>query len=370
MAVPGAKKQPVRAEFDRMAVAVSCSMENANGGFHRNFRRHRTLNIIVLGSGDASAWTHFLSLTRTFPMLIRIGFEITVTCPSRVPMLLALSVHSDFSGRVIGSDHVRNERADDLGEYVDVYGNRITRVTAPQGVSTFWSDAIVEVDGQPDPVRPQARQHALQELPHETLNFLLASRYCDSDVLGEFAWKQFGQSEPGWSRVQAICDFVHAHVNFGYMFGRPDKMAGHVLTERSGVCRDFAHLAIALSRAMGIPARYASGYLGDIGVPDAGFDDFCAWFEVYLDGEWHTFDARYNVPRIGRVLMVRGHDAADVAMMTSFGAYELTNFRVWSLELEETVDDDYLLRTLDIRPHPLQRGLGGRAEPVMWQAGA
>ncbi|TYC59821.1 transglutaminase family protein [Rhodobacterales bacterium] len=285
-------------------------------------------------------------------------------------MLLALSVHSSFQGKMIGSDFVRNERADDIREYVDGYGNRITRVTAPGGVSTFWSDAIVEVDGLPDRVPRHARQHAVQDLPNETLNFLLASRYCDSDHLGDFAWKEFGQTEPGWARVQAICDFVHSHVNFGYMFGRSDKMAGHVLTERTGVCRDFAHLAVSLCRAMGIPTRYASGYLGDIGVPDAGFDDFCAWFEVYLDGEWHTFDARYNVPRIGRVLMVRGHDAADVAMMTSFGSYELTDFRVWSLELADTDDEDYLLKTLDIRPRPEQRGLGVQADQMSLQAGA
>jgi transglutaminase-like putative cysteine protease len=296
-------------------------------------------------------------------MLIRIGFEITVTCPEPVPMLLALSVHSDFQGKIIGSDRVRNDRADDINEYVDGYGNRVTRVTAPAGVSTFWSDAIVEVDGLPDKVQRQARQHHLQDLPSDTLNFLVASRYCDSDLLGDFAWKEFGQIEPGWARVQAICDFVHSHVKFGYMFGRTDKMAGHVLKERTGVCRDFAHLAVSLCRAMGIPARYASGYLGDIGVPDAGFDDFCAWFEVYLDSEWHTFDARYNVPRVGRVLMVRGHDAADVAMMTSFGFNELTDFRVWSLELAETDNDDLLLRSLDVRPHPQQRGLGVQPIP-------
>ncbi len=299
-------------------------------------------------------------------MLIRIGFEITVTCPAPVPMLLALSVHSDFRGRTIGSDYVRNARALDLSEYTDGYGNRITRVTAPAGVSTFWSDSIVEVDGLPDVIQPQARQTALQDLPSETLTFLLASRYCESDLMGEFAWNRFGQTVEGWPRVQAICDFVHAHVTFGYNFGRPDKTAGNVLSEATGVCRDFAHLAISLCRAMGIPARYASGYLGDIGVPDAGFDDFCAWFEVFLDGNWYTFDARYNVPRIGRVLMVRGHDASDVAMMTSFGVYELTGFRVWSHELADQDDDALLLQSLETRPHPQQRGLGGQVNAAAW----
>ncbi len=303
-------------------------------------------------------------------MLIRIGFEITITCPAPVPMLLALSVHSSFTGKMIGSDHVRNARATDIRGYIDGFGNRVTRVTAPAGVSTFWSDAIVEVDGLPDPVQPYLRQTSVQDLPDETLSYLLASRYCDADVMGDFAWKQFGQTLEGWPRVQAICDFVHSHVLFGYTFGRPDKMAGHVLAEGTGVCRDFAHLAISLCRAMGIPARYASGYLGDIGVPDAGFDDFCAWFEVYLDGDWHTFDARYNVPRVGRVLMVRGYDASDVAMMTSFGAYELSGFRVWSLELADTDDEAYLLQTLETRPHPLQRGLGGQPDLEAWRTSA
>ncbi|GAB2187944.1 transglutaminase-like domain-containing protein [Roseibium sp. LAB1] len=291
-------------------------------------------------------------------MLIRIGFEITVTCPAPVPMLLALSVHSDFAGRMIGTDHVSNSSIPDMRKYTDSYGNRITRAVAPAGVSTFWSDCIVEVDGLPDEVKPFLRQTALQNLPNETLSFLFASRYCDSDLMGDFAWKTFGQTQEGWPRVQAICDFVHSHVSFGYKFGRPDKTAANVLKEKTGVCRDFAQLAISLCRAMGIPARYASGYLGDIGVEDTGFDDFCAWFEVHLDGRWYTFDARYNVPRVGRVLMVRGHDAADVAMITSFGAYDLTGFRVWSLELSDTQDDDSLLQSLETRPHPSQRGLG------------
>lgn len=293
-------------------------------------------------------------------MFIRIGYEITVTCDAPVPMLLALSTHTAFEGEVIGSDRVRNSRADDLAEYTDAYGNRITRVTAPQGVSTFWSDAVVSIEGNPDIVRPELGQVRLQDLPNETLAYLLPSRYCDSDAVGAFAWKKFGKTEPGWPRVQAICDFVHEHVTFDYKFGRPDKTAGEVLFEKTGVCRDFAHLSISLCRAMNIPARYASGYLGDIGVPDAGFDDFCAWFEVYLDGNWYTFDARYNVPRIGRILMVRGHDAADVAIMTSFGPYELTKFRVWSLELEDHHSEADLNRMLEHRPHPDERGRGHR----------
>jgi transglutaminase-like putative cysteine protease len=293
-------------------------------------------------------------------MLIRVGFEIDISCDLAVPMLLALSVHSDFKGRFIGEDKVRNAAAPQLREYVDRFGNRITRAMAPAGRSTFWSDCIVEVDGRKDEVHPEAFQHTVQDLPDATLTDLLASRYCESDLIVEFAWKQFGNTPTGWARVQAICDFVHHHIKFGYEFGRPDKTAKDVLKEKTGVCRDFAHLAIALCRAMNFPARYCSGYLGDIGVPDAGFDDFCAWFEVFLGGKWHTFDARYNTPRIGRIHMVRGHDASDVAMITSFGLYRLESFRVWSHELDPSQSESTLQGLLQQRPHPQQRGLGAQ----------
>ncbi len=294
-------------------------------------------------------------------MLIRIGFEINISCNLPVPMLLALSVHSDFKGRFIGEDRVRNSYTSQLREYVDSFGNRITRVIAPAGQSTFWSDCVVEFDGRPDEVHPSAIQHAVQDLPDATLHYILASRYCESDLMGEFAWRQFGNGPTGQARVQAICNFVHNHITFGYQFGRPDKTANNVLKEKTGVCRDFAHLAMGLCRAMNIPARYCSGYLGDIGVPDAGFDDFCAWFEVFLDGQWHTFDARYNVPRIGRIQMVKGHDASDVAMITSFGAYRLDGFRVWTHQLDSTLTEATLTDMLTQRPHPQQRGLGAQS---------
>lgn len=279
-------------------------------------------------------------------MLIRFGFEIEVTCTAPVPMLLALSTHTQFTGRLIGEDRVRSSNATEVVEYVDLFGNRISRTVAPAGSTIFWSDCVAQVDGQPDKTAPNAIQHRVEDLPSETLTFLTASRYCDSDSLADFAWKQFGAVPEGWSRVQAICDYVHNHVTFGYKFGRPDKTALEVLEEKTGVCRDFAHLTASLCRAMNIPARYASGYLGDIGVPDAGFDDFCAWIEVFLGGEWHTVDARYNTPRIGRILMVRGADAADVAMITSFGRYELTTFRVWTTELPDCDDDQAVIRQL------------------------
>ena len=230
-------------------------------------------------------------------MLVRIGFEIIVSCKAPVPMLMALSTHSEFPGPIIGSDKVRSSGPGTITEYLDGFGNRMSRTVASAGLTTYWSDCVATVDGLPDKMPVGAIQHRIEDLPYQTLNFLTASRYCDSDKLGTFAWKQFGNVPEGWERVKAISNFVHGHVTFGYKFGRPDKTASNVMDEKTGVCRDFAHLGVSLCRAMNIPARYVSGYLGDIGVEDSGFDDFCAWFEVFLGGAWHTVDARYNKPQ-------------------------------------------------------------------------
>lgn len=283
-------------------------------------------------------------------MLIRFGFEITVNCAAPVPVLLALSCHPDFRGRLIGEDHVRVGADSSTSEYRDHYDNRFTRLVLRPGETTLWSDCIADIDGRADSIVPDAIQHPVEELPVDVLAFLIASRYCESDMFGEFAWRTFGNTAANWHRVQAICDFVHEATTFGYKFGRPTKTAQHVFTERTGVCRDFAHLAVALCRAMNIPARYASGYLGDIDWPDSGPGDFCAWFEAYLGGQWHVFDARYNAPRIGRIPMVRGLDAADVAMITSFGSYDLTGFRVWTAQIDGKTSDAECLRLLAQRP--------------------
>ena len=194
------------------------------------------------------------------------------------------------------------------------------------------NDATVEDSGLPDVQVPDAHQHAVEELPHEVLVFLLASRYCEVDSeLKDFAWSQFGTLSAGWSLVQAICDFVHNHIRFDYQQARANRTAHEIYRERAGVCRDFMHLAITFCRSLNIPARYCTGYLGDIGVPAAASPmDFSAWFEVYLGGAWHSFDARNNMPRIGRILMARGRDAADVALTTTFGRNQLQSFRVWT----------------------------------------
>jgi transglutaminase-like putative cysteine protease len=205
---------------------------------------------------------------------------------------------------------------------------------APTGRTRLSADGIVNGTGEPDVVASDARQHAVDELPDEALLFLLGSRYCETDRLSEIAWSLFEKTPLGWGRVQAICDYVHQHIAFGYEHARASRTAWEAFCDRTGVCRDYAHLAVALCRCMNIPARYCTGYLGDIGVPasDAPMD-FSAWFEAYLGGEWYTFDARNNIPRIGRVLIARGRDAADVAISTTFGPNTLSSFTVWTEEV-------------------------------------
>lgn len=294
-------------------------------------------------------------------MLIRFGFEIDIESTAPVPMLLALSTHSDMPGRFIGHDYVRVVPDCETHRYLDRFRNRITRLVSPVAPAKLWSDCVIDLDGLPDPQVPSARQHPVPELPDDVVQHLMPSRYCDSDSLTKVAWELFANHPEGWGRVQAISTFVHQHVTFGYQYGRANKMASDVFREKTGVCRDFAHLAIAFCRAMNIPARYASGYLGDIGVPYSGPGDFSAWFEVYLDSRWHTFDARYNVPRIGRVLMVRGSDAADVAMITSFGDYQLKLFRVWTDLLDDGLTDAEVHELLRSRP---------KAEPLVFPSSA
>jgi transglutaminase-like putative cysteine protease len=190
--------------------------------------------------------------------------------------------------------------------------------------------------GEPDVVAVAAQQHPVEDLPEETLVFLLGSRYCETDLLSEVAWDLFGKAPTGWGRVQAICNFVQQHISFGYEHARATKTAKEAFNERVGVCRDYTHLAIAFCRCLNIPARYCTGYLSDIGVPPPhSLMDFAAWFEAYLDGRWYTFDPRNNMPRIGRVLLARGRDAADVAISNTFGPNILKSFKVWAEEIEE-----------------------------------
>jgi len=262
-------------------------------------------------------------------MRIRAGYDIAFTMSQHTPMILMLTVHPSRAKDLLTAQRLLTAPKIPLREYRDVFGNVCTRIVAPPGVAEFKADFEIFDSGKPDEVVPHARQHPIEELPDDALAFLLGSRYCDTQCLSDFAWQAFGASKPGWVRVQAICDFVHNHIKFGYSYARADRTASDAHRERVGVCRDFAHLAITLCRCMNIPARYCTGYLGDIGVPaDTAPMDFSAWFQVFLDGRWLTFDARHNRPRIGRILIAYGRDAADVAISTSFGSSELTGFKV------------------------------------------
>jgi transglutaminase-like putative cysteine protease len=249
-------------------------------------------------------------------------------------MILTLSVHYTRVSDMQRPDHMITSPAVPVVAYRDSYGNWCSRIVAPPGRLTLTADAVVRDSGQPDAVVPDAWQHTIQDLPEETLLFLLGSRYCETEPLLELAWRMFEATPAGWARVQAICDFVHGHISFGYEHASSTATAWQVFNSRRGVCRDYAHLAIALCRCMNIPARYCTGYLGDIGVPPPhGPMDFSGWFEAFLGGRWHTFDARNNRPRIGRVLIARGRDAADVAISTAFGINTLDSFKVWTDEL-------------------------------------
>jgi transglutaminase-like putative cysteine protease len=267
-------------------------------------------------------------------MKIRVGFEITYEFVARTPMVLMLNVHPSRAADLIKPDQISTAPALPLARYLDAFGNVCTRLVAPAGQLEIFTEALVADSGLPDVVVPAARQHEISELPHDVLVFLLASRYCETERLMAAAWARFGNTPLGWARVQAICDFVQSYVHFGYQHARATRTAADVLVERRGVCRDFAHLAITLCRCMNIPARYCTGYLGDIGVPpEPDPMDFSAWFEVYLGGRWCAFDARHNTPRIGRIVMARGRDAADVAFSTTFGPNVLKRFVVHTDEV-------------------------------------
>ncbi|MEI7466235.1 MAG: transglutaminase family protein [Burkholderiales bacterium] len=264
-------------------------------------------------------------------MLIRFGHELVYTCPQPTPMILMLNVHFSRVSDLVEPDHVRTSPALPLSGYRDGFGNWCTRLVLPVGQTRITGNALIRDSGLPEPVVPNAWQAPVEALPDETLVYLLGSRYCETERLQSLAWQLFGNAPLGWGRVQAICDFVHRHIRFGYQHARPSKTACEAYQEGQGVCRDYAHLAITFCRCMNIPARYCTGYLGDIGVPPVAAPmDFAGWFEAFLDGRWTTFDARNNTPRIGRILIARGRDAADVAISTSFGPNRLDSFKVWT----------------------------------------
>lgn len=266
-------------------------------------------------------------------MLIQIGYELDFECTQPTPTILMLNVHYTRVADLLAPDHLLTSPALPIHGYRDLFGNWCTRLTLPVGQTKVRGNAVIRDTALPDTQAPMALQTPVDALPDDCLVFLLGSRYCETDRLSEIAWGLFGSVPAGWARVAAICSFVHQHVKFGYQHARVTKTAWETYQERTGVCRDYAHLAIALCRCMNIPARYCTGYLGDIQVPISPEPmDFSGWFEAYLD-RWYTFDARHNVPRVGRVLIARGRDAADVAISTGFGVSTLRGFKVQTDEV-------------------------------------
>jgi transglutaminase-like putative cysteine protease len=275
-------------------------------------------------------------------MLIRVGFEIQFDLPAETAMIAVVNVHPSREWDLLEPEVLVTEPRLALGTYADSFGNRCTRFVAPPGRLKLSSSALVHDSGKPDEVNEAARETPVGDLPHAVLQYLLSSRYCEVDRFVNIAADLFGNLAPGWNRVQAITNWVHDNVTFDYATARPTKTALDVLAERTGVCRDFQHLAITFCRALNIPARYATGYLGDIGIPSRGPMDFSAWFEAFLDGRWWTFDARHNTPQVGRVLMAAGRDASDVAITTSFGEATLRAFEVVAKEEAATSEEIFL----------------------------
>ncbi len=269
-------------------------------------------------------------------MFIRVGYDIIYDCKQPTPMLLTLNVHASRAADIIVPDRIETTPWVPSSAYHDSFGNWCTRLVAPTGLFKLSSRGVLLDHGQLPVMFPYAHQHEVANLPEDTLTFLLGSRYCETDLLTEAAWALFANAPMGWGRVQTICDFVHDHITFSYADARPTRTAYEAFVERRGVCRDYAHLAVAFCRCMNIPARYCTGYLGDMGLtPPFGPMDFAGWFEAYLDGAWHTFDPRNNTPRIGRILMARGRDATDVALSTTFGLNTLVSFQVVAEEIAE-----------------------------------
>ncbi len=267
-------------------------------------------------------------------MLIQCGYNISYTLSAPTALVLMLHLRPELAQRLRSAERFNITPGGPYENYLDTFGNRCTRLTAPAGSLELSGEVLVDDSGWPAPIVESAREHPVAELPSDVLRYLLPSRYCEVDLMGPLAWSLFGRISPGWSRVQAVCDWVFTHLRFDYGLASATRTARQACEERVGVCRDFTHLAITFCRCLNLPARYASGYLGDIGVPpDPAPMDFSACMQVYLGGEWHTFDVRHNARRIGYLPMAFGRDAADVALTTSFGPHQLTRFTVRTHEV-------------------------------------
>ncbi|MEN3792581.1 transglutaminase family protein [Fulvimarina sp. MAC3] len=275
-------------------------------------------------------------------MRIQLGCQLTYELAQPTPMIVNLNVHFSKAGLLEAPDFLRVTPFVPITSYRDSFGNWINRLVAPAGTFSLGTDTIIHDDGQPDPVGFGAYQHPVEELPSEVMVYLLGSRYCETDILSNEAWRLFGHIENGWDKVQAVCDFVNGHLHFDYMQASATRTAAEAYNTGVGVCRDYAHLAVAFCRALNIPTRYCTGYISDINLPKPWAEqDFCAWMEVYLSGRWWTFDPRNNAPRWGRVLIAIGRDASDVPLTHTFGANTMTGFKVWC---DEVPDGQFVAR--------------------------
>ena len=267
-------------------------------------------------------------------MLIYCSYDIAYTFNIPTVLVLALRLRPELDGRVQSTEKFTVTPQVPYETFLDVFGNRCVRLIGPAGLLELRGEVVVEDCGWPAPVIAGAWENGAAQLPIDVLPYLLPSRYCEVDLLGPMAWSLFGGVVPGWGRVQAICDWVYGHLRFDYGFANATRTAAQACEQRVGVCRDFTHLAITLCRCLNIPARYVSGYLGDIGVPvDPAAMDFSACMEVYLGDAWHSFDVRHNARRIGYLPMAYGRDAADVALTTSYGPHLLSRFIVNTYEV-------------------------------------
>jgi transglutaminase-like putative cysteine protease len=267
-------------------------------------------------------------------MLIRTGFDMCFRTWAPIPTIGLLDVRPEYQAQLRTPQHLATDPDLPLHTFIDSFGNVCTRMTLPPGDTWLRSDFVVEVPDISDPVVPDAVQHPVQDLPDETLLYLMGSRYCEVGKLTTAAWSASNPYQTGWDKVQSLVDLAHRQIRFGYGYARNDRTAYEGYSEGFGVCRDFAHLAITLCREIHIPARYCTGYLGDIGIdPIDAPMDFSAWFEAYVGGRWHTFDARHNRPRHARIVMARGRDATDTAITTHFGPAELVHFHVHTDEV-------------------------------------
>ena len=282
-------------------------------------------------------------------MRVRVGCEFTIESSSPTPTA-GIVRPRDRDWHTLLAERRTVSPDIPVHSYVDGFGNQVWRWLAPAGVMQIRYDAIAEVPDSPDPVLADLPGTFIDAVPDDALIYTLPSRHCQSDLVIDEAWRLFSDAPDGWARVQAICDWAHQNIQYGYGNSISTTSGYDAYQQRRGVCRDFAHTGVMFCRAMNIPARYVCGYLPDIGVPyDPNPMDFHAWFEAYVGGAWRTFDARHNTPRIGRVLIARGRDAVDTALLTSYGLSSLTGFSVWAAQIDEATTLDDPIQQLEVQ---------------------